>query len=167
MTPARTKRRQPPAVFEAASTSDPFQLLAAEHALLRLQMARAILAARRGTDAPAAREAIVALANGLRTHQRREDLVMYPVCERLFNGPDGVAAVLRDDHVEIAQAVGGLRRHPPSGSAALAAVLGDLHRLLEVHFVREERVLFPLMTAYLPGKESAELARRLRASPNP
>ncbi len=157
--------RGPPRVFEASSSRDPFQVLAAEHALIRLQLARAIDAARSGEDGASARAAIASLADGFRLHQRREDLVMYPVCERLFGGPEGVASVLRDDHAEIEQLLSTLADGRGSSGLAAGAALEDLRRLCEVHFVREERVLFPLMTAYLAGKESAELARRLRAQP--
>lgn len=143
---------------------DPFQVLTAEHALIRLQMARVLETVRRDPTGAGARKAVSEFADGIRLHQRREDLVMYPVCERLFGGRDGVASVLRDDHEAIRQTLERLLAGAPGPDPIRAADVEDLHGLLEDHFVKEERVLFPLMTAYLPGKENAALARRLRAT---
>ncbi len=156
--------RRPPAVFEAGSSLDPFQILAAEHALIRLHLSRLVDASSRDGAGAEAQKALAALSDGFRLHERREDLVLYPVCERLFGGRDGVASVLREDHGAIGRTLERLLAEPPRLGAMSASTLDELRSLLEDHFVKEERVLFPLMTAYLPGKESASLARRLRAA---
>lgn len=150
-------------VYEASSHPDPFQVLTAEHALLRLELSRAIDAATRAPEGIETRNAVLLLEAGFRLHQRREDLVMYPVCERLFGGRDGPASVLRGDHEAIRRAFDALDLDLEHVRPVSATVLQDLHRRLEDHFVKEERVLFPLMTAHLEGREAAELARRLRA----
>lgn len=154
-------------MFEAGSGPDPFQVLTGEHALIRLHLARTLEAARTDVHGRGAREAFAAFEMSFRVHQRREDLVMYPECERLFGGPDGVASVLREDHDAIHRILeplaAGTGRPPRVDVEALERV----RDLLEGHFAKEERVLFPLMMAYLPGKESANLARRLRAAAAP
>ncbi len=160
--PGATKR---PEVFEAGSSPDPFQVLAAEHALIRLHLARAIEAARLPEDGGGTQKALAVLADSFRLHERREDLVLYPICEQLFGGRESVVAVLRQDHHAIRQML--QRTVDPTRSASVPSeTLDELGRLLEGHFAKEERVLFPLMTAHLPGRESARLARRLRATPD-
>ncbi len=153
-----------PAVFESASGSDPFQILSAEHALIRLHLARILDAAGGQDEGTAARTALASLAESFRLHERREELVLYPVCEQLFGGPEGVAAVLRKDHAAIRTAVERLLTAGERFRSGSPDALDELHRLMEQHFAKEERVLFPLMIARLAGKESARLARRLRAA---
>ena len=161
-TPPRASR-QPRDVYEAASRLDPFQVLTAEHALLRLELSRAIDAADIDPQGSEARQAVGLLRNGFRLHQRREDLVMVPACERLFGAKDGPASALRDDHAAIAHAFEELVDQAGRPGPAPKAALADLQRRLEAHFVKEERVLFPLMAAHLEGREAADLARRLRS----
>lgn len=157
MTPGRS-------VYEAPSSPGPFQVLTAEHALIRLHLSRALEAARRDPEGDEARRALVALFDGVRLHQRREDEVMYPLCERLFDGKDGAACVLRDEHAGIRRAFDGLAAESARHGPITEGALEDLRGLLEHHFVREERVLFPFITAHLQGREAANLARRLRAA---
>ncbi len=151
-------------VYEAASSLEPFQVLTAEHALIRLQISRALEAARRDPSAAATRRTLAALEEGFRVHQRREDLVMYPLCERLFGGKDGVASVLRDDHATIRGAFARVASDGGPVGPISADGLEGLRDLVEAHFAREEKVLFPLMTAHLDGRAAADLARRLRAA---
>lgn len=170
MTVARTNGHAPresPAVFEALSNEDPFQVLTAEHALIRLTLARVVEAAQRDAAGADARAALSALADGFEIHQRREDRVIYPLCERLFGGKDGVACVLRDDHEAVRRALEGVR--PASGrrGPVSASALEALRLLLEAHFVKEERVLFPQIGARLAGRETAALAKRLRTAGSP
>ena len=162
MPSGRAASHDPPPAYEAASRPDPFQVLTAEHALLRLQLGRAREAARADGPADRARREVAALADGFRIHQRREDLVVCPLCDRLFGGPDGVASVLRRDHEGIRAALAAVLEGPGSPAPVSVSRLDALGRLLEDHFVKEERILFPLMTAYLPGRETADLDRRLR-----
>jgi iron-sulfur cluster repair protein YtfE (RIC family) len=155
--------REPRDVYEAASRLDPFQVLTAEHALLRLELSRALDAAKADPQGAETRRAIDLLVSGLRRHQKREDQVMYPVCERLFGGKDGPASALRRDHAAIAQVFDDLTVDSKRSGPSPKASLEELHQRLEAHFVKEERVLFPLMTAHLEGREAADLARRLRS----
>ncbi len=149
-----------PRVYEAATGLDPFQILTAEHALLRLQLTRVLEAARQA-PAARARDALASLLEVYELHERREDQAMVPVCERLFGGRDGAASVLRDDHEAIRSAFHALSAQR-AGVALSVASLERLRLLLEDHFAKEERVLFPLILAHLEGREAADLARRLR-----
>jgi iron-sulfur cluster repair protein YtfE (RIC family) len=150
-------------VYEPVSRSDPFGILVAEHALLRQQFARALGAAGDGADPSSIREALAALSVSLRLHQRREDLVLYPVCERLFGGEGGAASVLREGHVAIAEQLDALVRESEAAGRVSRGRLEVLRNELDDHFGKEERVLFPLTAALLSGTESSSLARRLRA----
>lgn len=163
----RRQRSLGTAVHAPPSGLDPFQILTAEHALIRLQVARSREAARDDPGGPGARRALAALADGFGLHRLREDRVVYPVCERLFGGQDGAASVLRADHAHIDRAFEALLAEPVRPGPASLASLDDLTRLVQNHFSREERVLFPLMRAHLADRERAELARRLRADAAP
>lgn len=148
--------------YAGGTASDPFQILAAEHAFMRQELHRAVSAAKAGNVGSGASRALDALADSLRLHQRREELILYPLCERLFGGKEGAASVLREDHgsiladLDTLRREGGVRGGPPSGG------LERIRDALEDHFGKEERILFPLIAALLSGKESALLARRLR-----
>ncbi len=154
------RSRGGPRVFESGSSPDPFQVLVAEHAFIRLHLARTRDAARQGAGVLGS--AFAALEGSYRLHERREDLVLYPVCERLFGGPESVAAVLRQDHEAIRRSLDRVLAECTRADSAPMATLDEVQRLLEDHFAKEERVLFPLITAYLLGKESRRLARQLR-----
>ena len=163
----RTRRRRPRAagpISEAGSRSDPFNILVAEHALLRLQFARALAAARDNGHASSIRRSLETLSESLRRHQRREDLVLYPVCERLFGGKRGAASVLRDDHLALVKQLEVLDRESAMRGRVSLLRLDVLRMEAEDHFSKEERVLFPMTAALLSGTESSDLARRLKAS---
>lgn len=153
-----------PGVYEAGTSLDPFQILTGEHALIRLQLARTSDAVRRDPAGAESRQLLRALADSFHLHERREDLVLYPECERLFGGRDGVASVLREDHDVMGQTLGRLLDGPARLEPVSLALLDELRGRMEDHFVKEERVLFPVMTAYLPGRACATLSRRLRAA---
>jgi len=148
-------------VYEAVSRSDPFSILSAEHALLRQQFARAFVV-QEAADPTAIRDALATLSASLRLHQRREDLVLYPVCERLFGGKGGAASVLRDDHAAIAEQLEALGHESEATGRVSRLRLDVLRNEVDDHFGKEERVLFPLTAALLSGTESSTLARRLR-----
>ncbi len=154
-------------MFEAASSTDPFGILIAEHALLRQRLARAGAAVSDQPDGPAVRNALGALSESLGIHQRREDVALYPLCESLFGGKLGAAAVLRDDHEVIGREVGALLRASESRGRISPPRLDRLRDAVDTHFGKEERVLFPLTAALLSGTESSALARRLRDASSP
>lgn len=154
-----------PRGFSPTARTDPFEMLAAEHALLRRQLARALEAARGGPDRETEEDPLAALEAALRVHQDREENALYPICERMFGGKEGVAAVLREGHEALLSQVAELVRDPGRGSVQRVARVKALSRLAEDHFAQEERVLFPMTAALLSGTENAALARRLRAAP--
>lgn len=92
---------------------------------------------------------------------RREEKALYPVCERIFGGPESAIAVLRRDHAAIGEAVGMLAPGSDAGSN-LEDRLIDLAGLLDAHLSREERVLFPLAASRMTEAEAAFLLRELR-----
>ena len=89
---------------------------------------------------------------------------MVPACGRLFGGKGGAASVLREDHMAIREAFATAMAGPVGLAPVALQALENLRALLEAHFAREERVLFPLMTAHLAGREASDLARRLRTT---
>ncbi len=158
-----TNPRRRPLAYEPVARSDPFSILEAEHALLRQQITRALVGDE-ARDPSALREALATLSTSLRLHQHREDLVLYPVCERLFGGKGGAASVLRGDHAAIAEQLEALGQESNSTGRVSRLRLDVLRNKLDDHFGKEERVLFPLTAALLSGTETSSLARRLRAS---
>ena len=143
--------------------TDPFQLLTAEHAMLRRDFARLLQAASDGHPADALRLANE-IADSLDRHLRDEETVVYPVCERLFGGKTGAASVLREDHASIRDRMGTLLARGRKDGAPSPVRVDMLRLEMDVHFGREERVLFPMVSALLSGTESDALARRLRAA---
>ena len=135
--------------------SDPFQLLVAEHELLRAQLRRAQTGAHRAD--------VQRLADAARTHMHRESRALHPMCERLFGGPDGAVAVMREDHDAMQAELRSLEHAATDGDRGdIMARLEAFAAHLEEHLAREERVLFPLMAALLSGTDAARLADRLR-----
>jgi len=137
-----------------AGRSDPFELLVAEHDLLRDSLRRA--RRDRGT--------LEAFERAVRAHIERETRSLYPLCEQLFGGPEGAVAVLRQDHDALDAELRTVSR-AAGRRAESAAHMESLAARLEDHFAREERVLFPLMAALLTGNDSGRLASLLRTSP--
>jgi iron-sulfur cluster repair protein YtfE (RIC family) len=138
----------------ATARSDPFDLLMAEHELLRDQIQRA----RRD------RGALEALGPAIRAHIERENRSLYPLCERLFGGPDGAVAVLREDHEAIEEHLGTIGTS--YDQTGFTASIEAFALRLEDHLAREERVLFPLMAALLTGNDTRKLADLLRVLPS-
>lgn len=143
-----------------AERPDPFQLLVAEHAMFRRDLERAGLAA----DAPGASRRSEGLLGPLTSrfqlHTEREDEVLAPICERLFGGKDGAAAVMREDHAGIKEALRAVDRARDARDRREG--IERLSARMEAHFAREEHVLFPLMAAFLSNGEATALARQLR-----
>ncbi len=143
----------------SAAHSDPFQVLCAEHAVLRRDFARLLEPS--GTQTP--RRDLGALARSLEVHLGREERLVYPAVERLFGGREGAASVLREEHASIRQRLDRLAKEIQGGRGP-SPVRTDMLRLqLDDHFRREERILFPLAAAFLSGTQSDRMARRLRA----
>ena len=145
--------------------SDPFQILTAEHAMLRRDFAALVQGLETVSGRTESQKALESLAQALVAHLRSEEAVVYPVCERLFGGKAGAASVLREDHRSLRERVDALLA-ASSNSSPISRSRADMLRLeASDHFGREERILFPLTAALLSGTEADTLARRLRADP--
>lgn len=141
--------------------SDPFDVLTAEHTVLRRHTQRAVQAAEGRKDA-LQRIAVETLVAAVRRHLQREDFSLYPLCERLFGGDGGPMQVMRRDHTAVRRALARLDGAiSASRPGDLPRHLGDLDRTLNAHLRREERVLFPLTAVHLSEAEAALLVRSL------
>jgi len=156
--PGRRASRMRP--NRAPGRPDPFKTLEKEHASLRTEIQA--LQGESGGHPIEARAASRRLADFAARHFRREEKVLYPLCERLF-GRDGAVSVMRGDHASIRKA---LKSIVASGGAPRVSDLDPLVELLEGHFGREERVLFPIMAALLSGTEMERLARSVGSGPD-
>ncbi len=126
---------------------------------MRAQVRCAVQAADDVRGKAARPETVRILRSVAHKHLNREDAAVYPVCERLF-GPTGAVSVMRADHAAIEERLASLGR---SAAEDAAQQLGNLEEVMEAHFAREERVLFPMMVALLSATETDRLARWLRA----
>ena len=144
---------------------------------------------REGEEAlPAARSALAAaaevMAGPLLRHARKEDEVLFPVLECSLGG-GSPTAVMRQEHQEIHERAATFRdtlremhevEHPAivaggaamremarrgSGARELMEIGGEILRLLDLHFLKEEEVLFPMAREILTGPERAEIGRRM------
>ncbi len=101
----------------------------------------------------------------LARHARKEDEVLFPALETVIgvgNGPLGVMRVEHDDiHAQAAQ----LRSLLVSGSnaALLRACAEELIALLDMHFEKEEQILFPMFEQMLDADALAEVGRKFEA----
>lgn len=140
---------------------DPFQLLVAEHALIHAQIRRTIAAIDGRAAERKGREGLRALHEMTRHHIAREEVGLYPLCERLL-GSGGAISVLRMDHAAIRADLAGL---DSASREELPLRLESSAARVEAHTAREERVLFPMISALLPGSELDALAWQMRSLP--
>ncbi len=125
------------------------------------------------------------MATQLLTHARKEDEALFPALEAALGGAGGPTAVMRQEHREIhAQAArfrqtvyelneiehpaivaGGARlRELTTGGAPaeeLRATAFEVIRLLDLHFGKEEDILFPMARQVLPPETLRAVARRM------
>ena len=126
---------------------------------------------------------------GLAAHAAKEDQVLFPAIERFMGSTQGPTHVMRQEHKEIdrqarhfIETLNGLRDRPirveteaPAGrvteqtasgrgfTADVADSLHELAGLLDMHFEKEEQVLFPIAESLLPRAEQEELGEQLAA----
>lgn len=125
------------------------------------------------------------MATQLHRHARKEDEVLFPAVEAVLGEGAGPTEVMREEHRAIHERATRFREtlrelneveHPKieaggdalrrlarsgAGAAELAAVGAEIIELLDMHFRKEEEVLFPMCREMLSGEALAELARRM------
>ena len=139
------------------------------------------------TALPALRSVGRMMATRLLRHARKEDEVLFPALERVLGKSDSPTAVMRQEHRAIhdrarvfretlrelnevehpAIVAGGatLRSLAERGGdvAALAETGEEIVSLLDLHFGKEEVILFPMAREILSDDEMAEVGRRMEA----
>jgi iron-sulfur cluster repair protein YtfE (RIC family) len=136
---------------------------------------------------PALANAARMMATRLLAHARKEDEALFPALESVFGGVAGPTAMMREEHRDIHAQADRFRRtlheleqveHPAivAGGAELGALaagggaaadLRDAGRrvidLLDLHFEKEERILFPMAREVLSPAAMAGVARAMDA----
>jgi hemerythrin-like domain-containing protein len=138
-----------------------------------------------------ARPALAAVSRMMETrlklHARKEDEALFPAIERVIGAADGPTAVMREEHREIHSHADQFRRtlqelneveHPAivaggarlatqvaagAGAEALRVTGAEIIRLLDLHFGKEETILFPMARRLLAPESLADVARRMDA----
>jgi iron-sulfur cluster repair protein YtfE (RIC family) len=127
------------------------------------------------------------MAGELLAHARREDEALFPALEAVFGAGGGPTAVMRQEHRDIHAQAERFRttlreledvEHPAivAGGAKLRAMAAteagaedllassrEVVRLLDLHFAKEEEVLFPMARQVLTAEAMAEVARKIEA----
>ena len=156
--PAGARSKRAPMSEVVRKSRGPFDVLIAEHALLVRRLEAIDREATREGDG--FERTVRAFRESFVRHQRREDRVLYPVCEHLFGGPHGAASVLRDEHATLRKDLDALAKGPDGG--VRRETLARIVRRFRDPVSREERILFPLTAALLSGTDMSSLGRRLR-----
>jgi iron-sulfur cluster repair protein YtfE (RIC family) len=136
---------------------------------------------------PALASAARMMSTRLLAHARKEDEALFPALESAFGGIAGPTAIMREEHRDIhAQAdrfrrtlreleqvehpaivAGGVELRALAAGGAAAAELRDAARrvidLLDLHFEKEERILFPMAREVLSSRAMADVARAMDA----
>ncbi len=101
------------------------------------------------------------LRTSLGRHFRMEEEHLLPIVAERFGTPRGPAAVLRDEHIQIAELVSALAESAEAGEAdAAGSRAAALTELLSHHAGIEERILYALTDLLLDEEERDALVRR-------
>lgn len=161
--------------------------------LADLRQAAADLAACGPAALPAALPVFTRIGRMMETqlarHARKEDEALFPAVEAVLGAADGPTGVMREEHRAIHAQGELLRRtlhelndveHPQieagaarltalgaaGGSAAsLRATAEEVLRLLDLHFAKEEEVLFPMTRQLLDEAALARVGDQMEALP--
>ncbi len=115
------------------------------------------------------RSSLTFLEEEILVHNRKEERALFPVLERLVEGP---TVTLRNEHRmlrkglrKLQRAVRALERTPDSFRAihTLARTTGELVQLCVNHIHTENNILFPLVRRVLPKEDLRRVAERLLA----
>ena len=125
------------------------------------------------------------MATRLLTHAQKEDEALFPALEEAFGGAGGPTAVMREEHRMIHAQAERFRRtlhelnqveHPAivaegerlraltalgSGAEELRVTGSMILQLLDLHFGKEEDILFPMARQILTPVQLEEVGRRM------
>jgi hemerythrin-like domain-containing protein len=128
-----------------------------DHAACDERFAAAEAAAAAG-ELPRASEALAAFAAALERHLGVEESELFPAFERRTGMTEGPTEMMRIEHAEMRELVGGLRAALDAGDAAEFLGLADtLNVLMQQHNLKEEQVLYALLDEALGGEGDALL----------
>ena len=103
----------------------------------------------------------------LARHARKEDEALFPALETVIGLGNGPLGVMRVEHDDIHAQAALLRSLLLSGSeaASFRACAEELIALLDMHFEKEEQILFPMIEQMLDADALAEVGRKFEAVP--
>ena len=154
----------------------PIEHLLQEHRDIMVQIADLRAATRdlaaRGDAAlpdalPTLRRSALLTETQLAWHARKEDEALFPALEAMLGAEASPTAVMRVEHASIHTQAGLLRSLLADGGAAatLRACAEELITLLDMHFEKEEQMLFPMIEQMLDADALAEVGRKFEAVP--
>ena len=127
------------------------------------------------------------MAGQLLQHARKEDEALFPALEEIFGREGSPTGVMRREHADIHAQAARFREtlhelnqieHPAivahgrslrelaaggAGAEALRATGAEIVRLLDLHFAKEEQVLFPMAREMLSPEAMEAVMRQMRA----
>jgi hemerythrin-like domain-containing protein len=110
-----------------------------------------------------ARARFSVFASGLERHMRLEEEVLFPLFEVRTGLVGGPTALMREEHREIANAIGRMREGLERGSAAVFQEgHGQFRQFFAAHASKEEHFLYPTLDRMLSAHELAAVTARLR-----
>jgi iron-sulfur cluster repair protein YtfE (RIC family) len=136
---------------------------------------------------PALEDVSVMMSTDLIAHARREDDALFPALEAAFGSAGGPTGVMREEHRAIHGQAERFRQtlhelneveHPAivaagarlrtlaaagAGAAELRVIGATILELLDLHFGKEEDILFPMAREVLSPEEMLAVARKMEA----
>ncbi len=101
----------------------------------------------------------------LAQHARKEDAVLFPAVEAVLGADGSSTTVMRVEHTDIHTQTAQLRSllAKDGNAAQLRATAEELIALLDMHFDKEEQILFPMVAQLLDDETLAEIGRKMEA----
>jgi uncharacterized protein (DUF2249 family) len=133
------------------------EFMEADHRQIHALLAELCGVVKRREPAGTIAEAATHLRTSLERHMRIEEDLLLPLVAERLGSPRGPAAVLRDEHLQIAALVQTIAEGASSDAAAPCEALTTL---LVHHSGMEERILYAVTDLLLTEPERDELVRR-------
>lgn len=115
-----------------------------------------------GWDLRSAREAGQALSALIQPHARSEDELLFPHLAPFLPAEAGPLAVMRLEHEEIESTLA--RIEAADDESAARALLLHLVAVAREHFLKEEKVLFPMASSLVGAERLGALGQRWAAA---